>query len=314
MNDVISDIFSQLHLHSRLYFYTDFRGDYGIEIPKEKRLVRFHYVQQGRCYIAIPEVGEYELKEGSLILIPNGAAQMIKAAPTSPIVSLHDVIQQQGIENDTLSFGEGEAETKLLCGYCQYDDSVDHPVVAKLPPAIIVDQDTLDESNRDLAFTLRLLAEEVATQRIGMRGVLNRLLEILFIQTFRLSMSNDDSESFIAALQDNKISHSLNLIHNQFELKWTTAQLAKQVGMSRARFSARFTHLVGMPPITYLTKWRLLKSRTMLRNKFSSIQNIAEKCGYDSAASFARTFKREFNLSPAAYRMGNQTGEPNDSA
>ncbi|TDF37423.1 AraC family transcriptional regulator [Alteromonadaceae bacterium M269] len=59
-----------------------------------------------------------------------------------------------------------------------------------------------------------------------------------------------------------------------------------------------------MPPIAYLTKWRLMKSRRLLENTSLSLEKVAERCGYLYLSTFSRRFKEAFNQTPSAYRKG----------
>ena len=72
--------------------------------------------------------------------------------------------------------------------------------------------------------------------------------------------------------------------------------------MSRSAFVDRFTTLTGMPPIRYLTIWRLQTARRSLRETRKTIAQIAEEVGYGSGEAFSRAFRREFGLSPARWQ------------
>jgi len=72
--------------------------------------------------------------------------------------------------------------------------------------------------------------------------------------------------------------------------------------MSRSAFVDRFTTLIGMPPIRYLTIWRLQTAKLSLRETRKTIAQLAQEMGYGSGEAFSRAFKREFGLSPARWR------------
>ena len=54
---------------------------------------------------------------------------------------------------------------------------------------------------------------------------------------------------------DAQLGRALNAIHLTPEAPWSVNQLADLASMSRSKFSARFTELVGVPPISYLAAW-----------------------------------------------------------
>ena len=145
-----------------------------------------------------------------------------------------------------------------------------------------------------------------------MNGILARLLEVLFIQTVRrVSVGLDyKTNGFIAALSDSQLSRALQAIHNQPETPWKISDLAKISGMSRARFADKFVEVVGVPPIGYLTTWRLMKARLLLINSDLDIGEISIRCGYASVPSFSSRFKKSFNIGPGAFRRSYRQSGP----
>ncbi|WP_419905178.1 cupin domain-containing protein [Kiloniella sp.] len=82
-SDLLSDVFSTLRIESQLYFKTDFKGNYAIEIPQEQRRIRFHLVLQGQCWLTPKGEPPLLLSEGDLALVPDGIAQVLSG--TSPL-------------------------------------------------------------------------------------------------------------------------------------------------------------------------------------------------------------------------------------
>src|SRR5262250_2250654 len=72
--------------------------------------------------------------------------------------------------------------------------------------------------------------------------------------------------------------------------------------MSRSIFAAKFSSLVGAPPLTYLTRWRLWQASRLLAEGNLSVGETALRVGYESEAAFSKAFKRHFGQStiPAA--------------
>jgi AraC-like DNA-binding protein len=91
-------------------------------------------------------------------------------------------------------------------------------------------------------------------------------------------------------------------LHAEPARAWTIESLAKEVGMSRSILAERFTSLVGIPPIEYLTDWRMQLAASMLRDGATSLARIAESVGYGSEAALSRAFKRSVGVSPSAFR------------
>jgi AraC-like DNA-binding protein len=60
--------------------------------------------------------------------------------------------------------------------------------------------------------------------------------------------------------------------------------------------------LVGEPPLTYLTGWRMTFAAEMLRDTEATIAAVARKVGYEDPFAFSVAFKRARGNSPSAWR------------
>jgi AraC-like DNA-binding protein len=134
--------------------------------------------------------------------------------------------------------------------------------------------------------------------------VITHLADILIIQAIRswLDSAPDANQGWLAALRDKQIGRALSAIHRAPEKAWSVTSLAKEAGMSRSGFSARFTDLVGDSVMRYLTQWRMRLARSHLLDQSESLSLLAERVGYQSEAAFCRAFKREFGVSPGNVR------------
>ncbi|WP_282609499.1 AraC family transcriptional regulator [Pelagibius sp. Alg239-R121] len=307
-SDVLSDVFSTLRIHSELYFQAELRDGFSIELPPEKRRVRFHLVQQGHCWLRVPGQVERELNEGDLAIVPDGAGQILSSGPQIDPIPLAEVLAAGALDQGLLRYGSGERRARLLCGFCHFDEAIDHPVLTSLPALLLVRAGDLGAEPWTAA-ALRLLSMEADLKAQGSKGILTRLLEIVFIQSVRRMKAEleDEPAGFIAALHDVKLSKALQAIHNEPQVKWTIGGLAKLAGMSRARFAERFTATVGVPPVGYLTHWRLSKARNWLASSELDMAEIASRCGYASVPSFSKRFKEVFGVGPGAYRRSSRS-------
>ncbi|MGW0811225.1 helix-turn-helix transcriptional regulator [Nonomuraea sp. NPDC002799] len=107
----------------------------------------------------------------------------------------------------------------------------------------------------------------------------------------------------MTALNDSSISTALTAIHHDPAHPWTVETLATQAGLSRAAFARKFTTLIGQPPLTYLTWWRMTTSARLQRETNAPLRIIATQAGYSSEIAFAAAFKRQYGLTPGRYRQ-----------
>ena len=94
-------------------------------------------------------------------------------------------------------------------------------------------------------------------------------------------------------------------MHESPEKGWTLNQLAVTAGMSRSLYCREFKRLVGETPLSYLTNWRILKSKEILLESKENIVQVASRVGYQSEAAFNRLFKTKVGVTPAIFRRKN---------
>ena len=92
-------------------------------------------------------------------------------------------------------------------------------------------------------------------------------------------------------------------MHDEPGRAWRLTELAKAAGMSRARFAQRFKAAAGVPPLGYLTDWRMRMAQRRLREETVGVIEIARSLGYKSESAFSHAFKRVTGIGPRAYRM-----------
>lgn len=149
-----------------------------------------------------------------------------------------------------------------------------------------------------------LLMEEIVRDEPGQDVVLDRLLDLLVIAALRAWFSRPDAEApaWYRALADPVVGRVLRLVQDDPAHPWTVASLAAKAGVSRAALARRFTDLVGEPPMSYLTGWRLALAADRLRTTDDTIAAIARHVGYGSAFALSSAFKRVYGVSPQEHR------------
>ena len=98
------------------------------------------------------------------------------------------------------------------------------------------------------------------------------------------------------------VGRALRLLQDDPAHPWTVASLATKAAVSRAAMARRFTDLVGEPPMSYLTAWRLALAADRLRDTDDTIAVIARDVGYGSAFALSSAFKRVYGVSPQEHR------------
>ena len=134
-------------------------------------------------------------------------------------------------------------------------------------------------------------------------ALVDRLTEALFLKLLQEKvLHNKESEGFIAALNDRRLSVALQILHEHLQQNWTLQELADEVGMSRATLVRHFRETVGLAPMEYLTHWRLTKALSYIKYTSYKLERIAEMIGFSSAQSLSKAFKKKYNASPMSVR------------
>jgi transcriptional regulator GlxA family with amidase domain len=100
---------------------------------------------------------------------------------------------------------------------------------------------------------------------------------------------------------DPAIGAALRLMHARPAEPWTVERLASSVAMSRSAFAARFTELVGEPPLQYLAHWRMTIAAQRLREDDTVIADVAQAVGYANPVAFARPLPGRKASAPARF-------------
>jgi AraC-like DNA-binding protein len=98
------------------------------------------------------------------------------------------------------------------------------------------------------------------------------------------------------------LAQVLAVLHERPAEPWTVESLAKEVHVSRATLARRFAAVVGEPPLTYLTRWRMRRAAQRLKYSTDRVEAIAREVGYTSEYAFNRAFARHRGQPPGRYR------------
>lgn len=82
----------------------------------------------------------------------------------------------------------------------------------------------------------------------------------------------------------------------------TVESLARRAAMSSRTFARRFVGATGTTPLQWLLRQRVLHAQRLLETTEESIERVASRCGFGSAAVMRVHFNRQVGTSPAQYR------------
>lgn len=237
----------------------------------------FHLVGIGQCAVESPALNHpLALEAGDLVIFPHGAPHRLGAA------------------------GEQTAQTSLICGEFRFVGASQHPLSLALPGCMVIRANQASAAFRQLS---RMMVDVVQADESGRQLLLNKLADALFtLAICDYARDAGERHGLFASLADSRIARVLQAVHDNPGKAWTMQSMAALACMSRSAFAERFTQLMRVPPIQYVTQWRVSLAEQWLRDRQQSVAGIAQQLGYSSEAAFRRLFKRVSGMCPGRVR------------
>jgi AraC-like DNA-binding protein len=304
VSDVLTTVMDAVRLRSRVFCRSELKAPWGMAL-KRSDYAHFHVIERGGAWLRIEGEEPVALAGGDLVVVPHGTGHTLADSLGTTARPLSEMAGRRASEGGCVVMrggGEG-AETRLVCGSFRFERREAHPLVELLPPLIHL-RPAETPAAEWLEATLRFLAWETREARPGTETIVSRLTDVLFVQVLRAWIESlpEGRGGWMGALRDRQVGAALALVHRAPERDWTNASMAEAVGMSRSRFAARFTALVGEPPLAYVSRWRLETAAGLLQDGALSLAEVAARVGYESEAAFSKAFRRRFGTPPGAYR------------
>jgi AraC-like DNA-binding protein len=275
---------------------------WGLALPQSTG-ASFHALTSGTAWLRLDGADPVQLMPGDLLLLPTGVAHRLSSTPTGRCRPFDRSAKEELMtaDGDLLLEGSGAVTTFVCAGY-GYDQDVAQSLLSLLPPVLHVPADPV--AGTQTAAVVSLLASELGTRGAGARAAVARLIDLLLIHAVRAWSAGaaDQRPSWLRALNDPVIARALAALHARPDEPWTIESLGAEVHLSRATLARRFTELVGEPPLTYLTRWRMDLAARRLKDTTEPVEAIARGVGYRSEYAFNRAFSRHRGQPPGRYR------------
>ncbi|MFF5260824.1 AraC family transcriptional regulator [Actinomadura viridis] len=299
--DVLSDVVALMRTGEPRSVRISWRGQ---DFPPVQGTTSIQVVLRGACWLLPPEGEPIALSVGDVVFLPHGDGYGLAGDPATPLTASACGAREDAGSFTSASLGGDGAETVTLCCGYRLDPGRAHPLLASLPAVIHLPARL--GHRPELRTVVDLLAGEIDDPRMGVDTVVTSLLDTLLLYILRAWFGTEAEHcghsAWAAALGDPAVGRALDAIHRDPAHRWTVASLGARAGLSRAAFARRFTGLVGQPPLTYLTWWRLATAARLLRESDAPVAEVAGRVGYGSEFAFGNAFKREYGVSPGRYR------------
>ncbi len=291
----INNFLRHLHLGAEVYYVGQLCDAWHMSTTGGSDATTFHLVCHGVAWIVMPDgSAPTRMNAGDIAFFAHDAAHTFSALPGIPD-QVCDYSHPGPLDRDAPGAG-------LLCGHLRLPAHIRRLLIASFPEFMLIRPDESPDG-RQMRTLIEMMTEEALQNDMGVTAILDRLSDTLFLYVVRYALHHDAKLSpLLAALSDDHLRPAVSAFIDAPAEPWTVERLAALAFQSRSTFTERFSQAVGMPPMEFVTAWRMQMATTMLAGEQASMLDIALRCGYESEAAFRKAFKRIIGVTPGQAR------------
>ena len=308
--DPFDDVVSAMSVASSLYVRFRMTAPWGVAFDTGYQ-ARLMMIAEGNGWLLAAGDKPRRVAKGDCLIIKEGTRFALADAPDSRIVDcgelfvrLPDFSPETGfttIPDRTVHHGGNGALMEIVSARLSFDPVAAEPLLALLPDLLHVR--LIDGDLALLEATLQLIGLETRGDGLGADLAVERLTDVLFIQTIRAWAAADGSQAggWLAALRHRALARVIRTVHSDIARDWTVDEMARVAGVSRSSFAQSFRSVLGETPLSYVTRWRMYRAKILMR-KGATLAEIAIRVGYESDTALSRAFRRVEGLAPGEWR------------
>ena len=304
--DVLEDLLGRAHARGSVFAASALRGRQGLAFGDDGRL-SLHPVLTGELWCRTGG-RTVQARAGEVLILRGGQAFELLTHPEAVAVPLAEALLAAGVaaQGRRLELaGDGPA-TEFLCGIYTFTGTLCDQLVAEVPDVAVV-----RPRDGSVAAAVDVVRLELQQERAGSSMVLDRMLDVLLVGCLRALWADQLRPPVWAGVpQDPAVGAALRALHARPAHPWTVEELAGIAALSRAALAKRFHAEVGVPPMSYLTRWRMGLARQSLSQDGATLAAVARQVGYASEYAFSAAFKREVGEAPGRWRARQSGGGP----
>lgn len=144
--------------------------------------------------------------------------------------------------------------------------------------------------------------EDYSSESFGyeflVRDKLSRLW-LLIVSNYKEVLSQQQASNDIENL---RMKNMLGFIHANYMNHVKLHDIAKSAAISPRECLRCFKRTIGIPPMQYLSRYRISIAADMLANSSMNITEIGSQTGFESPSYFSLMFKKQLDMTPKEYR------------
>lgn len=280
--DQLSEVLADVHANAVVTGHFTLHAPWAFDKPAVQG-IPFRICRGAPCWLHVDDEPPVLMREGDVVLLPHGSPHRLSSAPEVPPVPFDTLLAERGIvpRSDTpleLDVAGAGPACELHTAIVGFPSGHRHPLFAILPAVIHIRHDDPAVAPW-LKSTLQTFIEESMACQPGWMIAAARLSDVLCVQIVRayLLQSEGVGPHWLKGLLDRQIGRAVLAVHRAPGDDWDVAALSARAGMSRSRFVARFTTLVGRPPMAHVTDVRMHLAAAKLATR--TLRGRGGRCG-----------------------------------
>lgn len=253
------------------------------------RMASLLYQKSGSSSTPLREVGEYEIE----FQLRDGGCSMIDGN-AYPIRSGQMLLAKPGMERYTT----GDYSCLAIHFSCS-DDSFSEHTLNRLP--LFLPPPVPGEMEKLMRAAYQTERERTPGKKLRMEGILFQLLAEYMDVSEITQGSYGEYSRYTAG-----VHRTVEYMRKNYADQITMSQLAGQLFLSVNFYHKIFRAIMGIPPARYLRNIRLEEACRLLTNTDLTMEEIAERCGFNCASYLAYTVKKQLGITPLEYRRRNR--------
>ena len=271
-------------------------GDMAIYFPKHQG-IKCYAMLAGECWLVVDGVADpILLRVGDCFILPRGLP--FRLATDLSLKPVHYTLAWGLLSKKSEQIQEVTKAARYMAGgFFEFTGSHAEMLLHSLPPVVHIRRESDKAAMR---WSLERIREELRDPQPGGSLIAQQLAYMMLIQALRLHLTDTASagRGWLSALADRQMSIAITSMHNDPGYPWALKSLAERVGMSRSVFALRFKEIVGVTPMEYLTRWRMLLAADRLKNSSEGLSAIAQVTRLRIRQCFRKSFSSRYGLIP----------------
>lgn len=264
--------------------------------------VKFFAMVNGRVRLSTDGVdGAVDLEPGDVAIL-SGRSWVAFEAGRAP---RYEARPEEDFSSARFTGADRAADDIVLGGCVGFNETGRTLLLDSLPPLAHVRASGTPGGDSDRLYSCLLrLFDEATADRLGADFAVRQYGQLLLLEVLRAYVGQADLRpGLLRLLSDERLRPALDLMHADPGRSWGLEELAQAAAMSRTSFAERFREVAGVPPLTYLVRWRMALAQRALRDGDVRVGALAADLGYGSESAFSTAFKRVVGESPLRYRL-----------